>query len=370
MSNINDYLIWRGDIPINSYFEFNEVDSVILARFSYLPFHKIDMQSKESIESISTKMSKFKDDDFNYNGDKDLITNLGKSARFKNMIVSDYVRHNDRKTEKQFSAITIHISDNEMYISYLGTDKTILGWKEDFNMSFMENIPAQIEGSKYIRNIAEKFHEKLIRVGGHSKGGNVAVYSSVTSPKNIQDRIIKIYNYDGPGFSEQFLKKYKENEIIKKVSTYIPQDSIIGRIMGREEKFEVVQSIEKGIYQHDIYSWQVLRNNLVKLNSVTPSSEIMNTTLQEWLKSSTPEQRKIFFDGVFELFYSTSANTFGEISVKSIPKLFSTYREISKEDRKIIMEMLKLFGKSYIASYKNIEADKPSNKLLRKNKSV
>ena len=248
MANINDYLIWRGDIPISSDFEFNEVDSVILARFSYLPFYKIDLQNEETIESISIKMSEFKNEDFNYNGDKELITNLGISTRFKNMVVTDYVKKNDKEEEKQFSAITVHISDYEMYISYLGTDKTILGWKEDFNMSFMENVPAQIEGSKYLSIIAEKYPKKLIRIGGHSKGGNVAVYSSVTAPKSIQNRIIKINNYDGPGFSDNFLEKHKGNPIIEKISTYIPQDSIIGRIMEREEKFEVVQSIEKSCH--------------------------------------------------------------------------------------------------------------------------
>ena len=365
MSNINDYLIWRGDIPINPDFEFNEVDSVILARFSYLIFDKINLNKEDTIESIYLKMKSFKNEDFNYNGDKDLITNLGKSERFKNMIVTDYVKSNDKKEEKQFSAITIHLSDEEMYISCLGTDKTILGWKEDFNMSFMENVPAQIEGQKYLSSIATKFPNKLIRIGGHSKGGNVAIYSAISTTPNIQDRIIKICNYDGPGFGESLINKIKGENIINKISTYIPQDSIIGRIMDRQEKYEVVQSIEKGIYQHDIYSWQVVRNKLVKLESVTTSSEIMNSTLQEWLKNSTPEQRKIFFDGVFEIFYSTSARTFGEISVKNLPKIFATYREIPEHDKKIIMNMLKLFGKTYFNNYKNTESEKLNKKFSK-----
>lgn len=359
MSNINDYLVWRGDIPILQETPFNEIDSMILARFSYLIFDKIFMKEKETIESISNKMNSFKNEEFNYNGDKDLITNLGKSIRFKDMLVTDYVKNNDKETEKQFSAITIHISEEEMYLSFLGTDKTILGWKEDFNLSFMKNIPAQIEGLKYVKRIATKYPNKKIRIGGHSKGGNVAVYSAIESSKEIQERIIGIYNYDGPGFGKEVVKNSKNEDVIKKVHTYIPQDSIIGRILEHEEKYEVVLSIEKGIYQHDIYSWQVLGNKMIKVDSVTDSSQLMNETIREWLENTTPKQRKIFFDGVFEIFYSTEANTFGEISIiKSIPNIIKTYRDISEEDRKVIMEMLKIFIKTYFTNLKETEFSK------------
>lgn len=233
----------------------------------------------------------------------------------------------------------------------------------------MDNIPAQIEGSNYLNTVAKKFNNKQIRVGGHSKGGNVAVYSSVSSPEDIQNRIVHVYNYDGPGFNENILEKNKNKRIIKRISTYIPQDSVIGRILEREEKCEIVQSIEKGIYQHDIYSWQIKRDKIIKLDSVTDSSELMNSTLQEWLKNSTPEQRKIFFDGVFEVFNSTEANTFGEFSkiwMKKFPTLFTTYREISEEDRKTITKMLKLFAKSYFSNLKESGTEKLSKKFSKK----
>ena len=356
MANINDYLIWRGDIPIIPEVPFNEIDSMILARFSYLIFDRIEMKEQETIGSISNKMSQFENEEFNYNGDKELITNLGNSNRFKNMIVTDYVKNNDKEVEKQFSAITIHISDNEIYISFLGTDKTILGWKEDFNLSFMKNIPAQIEGLEYMKNIAHKYPNAKIRIGGHSKGGNVAVYCAIESPKEIQKRILEVYNYDGPGFDKKTVQDNKNKEIIKKVFTYIPQDSIIGRILEHEEKYEVVQSFETGIYQHDIYSWQVKGANMVKVDTVTDSSELMNETIREWLENTTPKQRKIFFDGVFEILYSTEAKTFGEINIiKSIPTIIKTYIDISEKDRKIIIKMLKIFIKTYFINLKESE---------------
>ena len=352
MANINDYLIWRGDLLINNETPFNEIDSMILARFSYLRFDKIKMQEIETIGSISEKMKALDNEEFLYDGDKELITKLGESNRFKNMEVTDYIQKFDKQVEKQFGAITIHISEKEMYISFIGTNSTITGWKEDFNMAFMDNVPCQIEGKNYVENVANKYLNKKLRIGGHSKGGNVAIYSAIAAPKMIQDRIIKGYNYDGPGFNKKMVEKYKNSEVLSRLETYMPQDSIIGRILDHQEKSEIALSIEKGIYQHDIYSWQVLRDDLIKSEKTTDSSDAMGNTLKEWLETTSPEQRKIFFDEIFELFYSTEANKFADIQKslsKNIVKIFKAYGEISEEDKKTITEMLKLFVKTYMA---------------------
>ena len=353
MANINEYLDWRGDIPINDEFGINEIDNMIFARFSYLLFDKIELEDEETIESISNKMKNFKNEEFNYNGDKELITKLGKSKRFKDLIVTDYVKNNDIEAERQFSAITIHISKKLMYLSFEGTDGTILGWKEDFNMAFMKNVASQISAKEYLEKIANKYKNKKMILGGHSKGGNVAIYAAVTAPQKIQERIVKVVNYDGPGFDEEFIKNIENKEILDKVYTYIPQGSVIGRIMEHGEGYEVVQSIQKGIYQHDIYSWQVLGKQMVKLKETTKSSEVMNDTMKTWLKSTTIEQRRLFFDAIFDIFNSTSASKFSEISISwktNMPKLYEGYKELSEDDKKNITEMIKLFGRSYWAS--------------------
>ena len=364
MANINDYLLWRGDIPISTKYKFNEIDSMILARFSYLLFGKIKMSQSETIESISRKMKDFDNDEFLYNGDKELITYLGESERFKKMMVTDYVKINDTETEKQFSAITVHISPKEMYISYIGTDSTINGWKEDFNMAFMDNVPCQIAGKEYLSQVSKKYHNKKLRIGGHSKGGNVAVYSAITIQKEIQNRIIKVYNYDGPRFSKEMIEQYASDKIANKIETYIPQDSIIGRLLNHKEKITIALSIEKGILQHDIYSWQVLKDDLIRLEKNTKTSEIIDETLTNWLNTTTSEQRKIFVDTVFELFYSTDASTFGEISKSlstNIPKILRKYGEISQDDKKIIIDMIKILTTSYINIVKERETIRLDN---------
>ena len=362
MSNINDYLLWRGDIPISPKFKFNEVDSMILARFSYLLFDRIDMRKNETIESIYKKMKDIPNEEFRYNGDKELITYLGQSNRFKDMKVTDYISNNDKKSEKQFCGITIHISDKEMYISYIGTDSTIYGWKEDFNMSFMENVPCQIAGKEYAEKVIKKYPDKGVRIGGHSKGGNVAIYSAITIPAELQNRIIKVYNYDGPGFSKNIIDKYGNEKIVNKIETYIPQDSVIGRILNHKEKITISLSNEKGIFQHDIYSWQVMKDNLIQLNHNTEISENIDKTLTDWLENTTAEQRRIFVDTVFEIFYSTDANTFGDISKNlstNISKMLKKYGEISTEDKRVITNMIKIIVTSYI----NIIAKKEITKL-------
>ena len=354
MANINDYLLWRGDLPINDEYKFNEIDSLILARFSYLIFFKIQMDNKETIESISLKMKDLDNEEFLYNGDKELITYLGQSKRFKDMIVSDYIQNNDKEAEKQFGAITVHISETEMYFSYIGTDSSIFGWKEDFNMAFMENVPCQILGKEYAEKVAPKYPNKKIRIGGHSKGGNVAIYSAITAPKELQNRIIKVYNYDGPGFNKKIIDKYQNDEIISKIETYIPQDSIIGRLLNHKEKMTITYSIEKGIFQHDVYSWQVLKDDFLYSEKNTDISEDIDKTITEWLEETTNEQRKIVIDAVFELFYATESETFGEMSKNisiNLPKIIKKYREIAKEDKEIITKMIKIIATDYINNF-------------------
>ncbi|MBR1414189.1 MAG: DUF2974 domain-containing protein [Bacilli bacterium] len=363
MANINDYLEWRGDLSLRDY-QFNEIDSMILARFSYLRFDKIKFNNGDTIKSISKKMSNLDNDEFLYNGDKELITNLGNSDRFNNMLITDYVNNSSKEIEKQFGAITIHLNNDEMYVSFIGTDSTINGWKEDLNMSFMENVPCQLDGKKYLEDIASKYPNKKIRIGGHSKGGNVAIYSAITVDSLIQDRIIKVDNYDGPGFNKKIVNQYGNSKIIKKIETYIPQDSVVGRILYHKEKVSISYSNEKGIYQHDIYSWQVIKDKMIKSEKNTENSENITKTINNWLETTTNEQRKIFIDSVFELFYKTESNTFKEVSSNlgsNVLKILQEYSSISKEDKRVITDMLKNMTKYYLTILKDNQTMKFEN---------
>lgn len=345
MPNINDYLKWRGDISFQEK-PLNEIDNMILSRFSYLPFNKIDMEDEETIGSVVKKFKKFGVEDFNIKGDKPLVENLDDCIRFKDLKITDYAENTDLKLEKQFAAITIHLNDDEMYISFCGTDNSIVGWKEDFNLSFMQNIPAQLAGVKYLKDIAHKYNKKMY-IGGHSKGGNIAVYSAVFAGKQLQDKIINVTNHDGPGFDETIIGKSEYRRILDKLYTYIPQSSVIGRLLEHEEKYKVVKSIEKGIMQHDIYSWQVLGTKIVQMKEVTNGSELINKTIKTWLKETSPEDRKVVIDILYNVIESTNATTMREIStakMKNVAKMLKSYRSLDEKDRKMVNQVFASLG--------------------------
>jgi hypothetical protein len=225
MSNVCDYIKWRGDLEL-SQSEFNEIDNLILSRFSYFPFDKIiNYNEVITIKELGERFSKqdIKKLTILWKDDIELFPIMSNSKRFGTMKATKFVNKIEVENEKQFSAITIIMPDNTLYVSFRGTDNTIVGWKEDFNMSFKSHIASQISAKEYLNMIAELYPNKKIRVGGHSKGGNIAVYSAIFATPQIRDRIINVYNNDGPGFCEDILETQEYQEMINKVHTYIPQ---------------------------------------------------------------------------------------------------------------------------------------------------
>lgn len=353
MPNIIDYLNWRGDLSFKQD-GINEVDCIILARFSYLPFKDIKLEKIDDIENIANKMQELSIDKFIWKDDKEFIIKLGKTKRYKDLIISDYSEIMDIEAEKQFAAVTIWLPSRYKYISFRGTDMSLVGWKEDFNMSFMQDIPSQKEAVKYLNKIGRKYRGKLI-VGGHSKGGNLAIYSAMFCDNKVNKKIVEIINADGPGFDKSIIISDNYKKILSRIDTYIPQSSIIGRLLEHEDEYQVVQSIQKGIMQHDIYSWQVNSSNLVRLPNLTNDSHILDKAVRSWLQNTTTEQRKNFINIIYEVIITSEAedvNDFGVDTLKKITKIIKSYRNIDKEDRKEIEEMIKLFFESTINSIK------------------
>ena len=353
MANIFDYMDWR-DLSLKQV-EFNEIDNLILARLSYFPFDGLI----EEREEITVKEAYRRYKQIGTTGrilqqeDIDLFPILANSTRFGNMILTNYINKIDPVQEKQFSAITILMEDDTMYVAYRGTDNTIVGWKEDFNMSFSELVPAQTDSVKYLEKVAKQYKRK-IRVGGHSKGGNLAVYAAAFVEENIQKRIINVYNNDGPGFCDKVIESQKYQEILDRVHTYIPQTSIIGRLLNHQEETTILKSTQTGIMQHDLYSWQVLGGKFVK-DELTNSSEFIDKTITNWLKEVSPEQREKFIDTVFEILNTTQAETLTEIKSKifsNTKTMVKTYQNLDPETKQIMIKTLEEFiriGKSNIS---------------------
>ena len=351
MANIFDYIQWR-DLSIEKV-EFNEIDNLILARLSYFPLDGVVNGEEEiSITEAYEKYEKLENKGrILQQEDTTLFPILAKSTRFGKMKLTNYINKIDPKQEKQFSAVTILMPDNTIYVAYRGTDNTIVGWKEDFNMSFKAHIASQRDSAQYVNEIAKRYKQK-IRIGGHSKGGNLAVYAAAFANKTVKNRIINVYNNDGPGFIEEITDTNEYKEAINKVHTYIPQSSVIGRLLNHEEKYTIVQSVQKGLMQHDLYSWQLEGKKLVSLAEVTNGSQFVDKTIKEWLKEIEPRQREIVVDAIFEIINTTDANSFKEIKEKLFTDMrimLKKYQSLDDESKKMIME----FFQTLIRTAKN-----------------
>ena len=350
MANVCDYIKWRGDLDLEKS-DFNEIDNLILSRFSYFPFDNIIEENE--IVTIKKLSERFNKQDINklpilWRDDVDLFPLMGQSKRFGKMLATKYINKIDVEQEKQFSAITVLMPDDTIFVSYRGTDNTIVGWKEDFNMSFKSHIASQISAKEYLEIIAKEYPDKKIRIGGHSKGGNIAVYAATFVSNEIKDRIINVYNNDGPGFCEDVIETPEYQETIKKVHTYIPQSSIIGRLMNHKEKYTVVESVQKGIMQHDLYSWQVLGKEFVTLKELTDGSEFVDKTIKGWLENVEPAKREQVIDVVFDILNATDAQTMKDLKANWFSSgrvIMTSYKNIDNETKdmiwKAVSELLK-----------------------------
>ena len=368
MANVCDYVKWRGDITLEQS-KFNEIDNLILSRFSYFPFDKIIEENE--IVTIKELSKRFQKQDVTklpilWKDDVDLFPLIGESKRFGELLATKYINKIDPEQEKQFAAITVLMPDDTIFISYRGTDNTIVGWKEDLNMSFKSHIASQLSAKKYLEMIAKEYSDKKIRIGGHSKGGNIAVYAATFVSQEIKDRIINVYNNDGPGFYDDVIETPEYHEMIKKVHTYIPQSSVIGRLMNHREKYTVVESVQKGIMQHDLYSWQVLGTKFITLEEVTNGSEFVDKTIKEWLENVEPEKREQVIDVVFDILNATDAQTMKEIKnnwFTSARTMMASYKNIDNKTKDMIW---KAVGELLKSAKNNIFEDFP--KLPEKSK--
>lgn len=347
MANIVDYLKWRGDLTFKQS-PFNEVDNLVLAEFSYIGLNKKEFKKNSTIQEVVTcfldkygELELAKKYPFTTNP-YEFYKEIANSKRFGNLKIINYVNKLSKKEEKQFSAMSIEINFHTLYIAFRGTDETIVGWKEDFNMSYLEEIPSQIEAKEYISKIP--FHYRSIYLGGHSKGGNLAVYAGVKTKKRIQRRIKNIYNNDGPGFSEEFIKSPAYLDMLPKIIALQPETSIIGMLLTQKSKYKVVKSSSIGLWQHDALSWQVEGTSFQFLKEVSGTSNKIQKTVASFLEHRDKAQREAFVNTLYQVLDQNNINTVEDLAylkLRTIPSLFRTFTKVEEETRKIVIESIK-----------------------------
>ncbi len=348
MADCFDYLDWRGDVPFRAAAP-NEIDGMLLSRFSYLPFELVGQNAKLSIGDATRKMLEAEDLERHLvsHKDKRLIEAFGTSERFSNLIFFGYENKIDIESETQFSAVTIKLLPNLYYVAFRGTDDTFIGWKENFNMSFTFPVPAQALAVKYLEKIAGKLHGRFV-CGGHSKGGNLAVYAASFCKKSVQKRIVAVENFDGPGFDERVLSQPGYLAIRERIRTFVPKSSVVGMLLSHEEEYTIVDSETTGILQHDTYSWITLRDRFKYLEKVTDASRFLDLTLKEWISSISEEKREQFIDALYDVISETKVQTLSEFSENWLANTLTVARSLRNLDddtKKLLGEVLLAFAK-------------------------
>lgn len=311
MANILDYIAWRGDI-LFSQLDVNDVDALIFSELSYIRYEGIvsdDMRVSAPLGTVVKAILALPEpmERCRVERDLELLKAVADSDRFSRVGITFYRSVFVPEEETQFSAVTFLLEDNTAFLAFRGTDSTLVGWKEDFNMSFQQSVPAQRLAQEYVQRFAA-FSALPMRLGGHSKGGNLAVYAGAKCGELVQARITQVYNFDGPGFQEGMMTDPGYLRIVSRAKTLLPQFSVFGMLLEREEAYQVVQSDAAGIMQHEPYSWQVSGKAFVPGEALSEGSLFLDRALTTWLAGLTNTERSEFFDGIFGLLMQENAS--------------------------------------------------------------
>ena len=348
MGTVFDYLSWRGDLTM-AQAPFSEVDALILSLLSYIDFEGI-VSGKQGGKTVA--LANAAGTYFAQRPDREkislgvlvpkeivnLLDEARKTKRFRDVRIGAFVNHISKEEETQFCAMTFFLASGEVVVTYRGTDDTIVGWRENCNMSFSECVPAQASATLYLNSAAKCFPDRKLIVTGHSKGGNLATYATLFCNEQAFDRIETTYNLDGPGL---FLKDWYQSEAFAKrrsvIKNYLPEHSIVGLLLAHDPSKTILKSSQVGILQHNGLSWSVLGNTFVRAETIGKDSQKTGQRLAAWIGDMTIERRREVVGAIFSIFSASNASTLTElVAEKNLwiqkcreldPSIYSTLEE-------------------------------------------
>lgn len=378
MNTFYDYLYWRGDLTIDQS-PFNEIDAMIFSMITYVDFSPViksfNTSDKISLFEVSKKFEQLGI----YDNTKDLLEFdkeclqilklVASKARYSLIMLTGYQNLFQIENETQFAAVTYILYDESLLVTFRGTDESIIGWKEDFTMSFSGKIGSQKYGLEYLNQVA-KINNNSLYIAGHSKGGNVAVYSSIKAEKEIQDRIVQVYNFDGPGFNKKAVTKDEYNMLgLDKIVTLVPQSSIVGILLQHEEPYSVVYSSKiTGLFQHYPMSWQVDIACFTRLDEVKNVTQYFDQTMRTFLEELKEDDLKLFVDTLFSTVQAGGAITLRDLFKNPTATLSAIHKyttETPIETKKQVEKIVKSFFK-VSREVSKIESKKQFNSVAAK----
>lgn len=365
--NIDDYIRWRGEITLRQS-PFNEVDNLILTQMVYLNWEGIVTEKSISLEkawSLYEQKNMQHDEAAGLTDRENTARLAARSLRFKDTAVFHYASEINIQQEKQFSAITYRLPDNTYFVAYEGTDDSLVGWKENLNMSFTLPVPAQKEAAQYLKEVMRKPFAQY-RIGGHSKGGNLAVYAAVSVKQSHQ--IIEVFNNDGPGFTEDFCNQPQYRQLEGKLRTFIPQGSIVGRLMNNPARVEVVKSSTNDIiWQHSVYTWEIDVTRIVRTDKNTNESQFLQEAMNLWNTHLSLEEKMVFLNTIYDTMVDMGFKSFDELFVHKaaiLKRLVTKFPDFSEETRDTCLTVLAVFFKSNWTAFNNTYIDQLVKKIM------
>lgn len=329
---------------------FCEVDSLILSQIAYL---NLDLKVPGPESNTFIPVSTLNDDEllepltrgtFAPEPSKELIRLLVESPRFSSLRIGAHINRVDSELQAQFSATTFLLED-ETFIGFRGTDNSYVAWRENCNLAYACPIPSQTEGLAYLQRIATQFPGTL-RMGGHSKGGNIAIYAFLLCEEELQDRIFGVYSHDGPGFPARLWPEETYAALSQRIYKTIPQSSLIGLLMSHGEACTVVQSQAFWLMQHDPFTWIIDGDGFASKDENSFSSRYISQAVNTWILTMAPDGMADFSDALYQFLTTFGGSTFSDMPTKwykATAQVFSGLRRIERGNRKRIFNALGLF---------------------------
>ena len=356
MSNIFDYLT---DVQYDSFYDLplNELDILAFTELTYLPFDNLLEQPVNRLSDVATRVPR----ETNMLTNKErlqLLDQLSQHKRFKNSKLSNFVNEVDTEQQKQFAAMTYRLDLDTYLIVFRGTDDSIIGWKEDFHMTYMKEIPAQKHALEYLEDFFTQHPKQKVIVAGHSKGGNLAVYAASQIQPELQEKVSAVYTYDAPGLQAHLTETTGYQDVIPKIHRFVPQGSVIGMMLEVPDTPIVVKSTALGgIAQHSTFSWQTEDNHFVQLEEISSESLQIKDTLKEWVDSVPDEELELYFDLFFGTILESGISSINELSSKNaidhVRQLVSQAQTLEPEQVEILKNLTQLLLDARFQAWKN-----------------
>lgn len=361
MGKIKNNILYELDMIMNKDFneiKFNDIDAFLLCMLAYMPFNQILNRDITNLEidrnELKEKLEFFEPINKSKRKISDIIClkKVLSSKRYNKMIISSYLEKIDLDNEEQYSSITF-IFDDFMYIAFGGTDASILGWKEDLNLALFEELPSQMDAILYSKMIMDRYNLKTY-LGGHSKGGILAIYSAMNMDI---DRIINIHSFDGPGFYKDIICLDNYIRIRDKIIKYVPKSSIIGLLFTNDINYKIIDAYSFSIAQHDPYQWKILNHDFVYVDKLSSNSSNLAKSLNECINKLDKNRRKFFINTFYELIIKVNIYEFRDFKYNismfknSVLLAYPSWNSLKEEEKNDMINIMVLIGKTIIKNH-------------------